>query len=169
MKPRKPSIGKAATIGGGLAGLASALPYLDCACCAIVVCGGFLAAYIYSRDCAAARVEFRPGDGALVGLAAGPIYAVVGVLAGTAVQFLLGATPERVFQLLQQSQSIPQEQIEQWRRVYEGIGIGVLMVILLVLSLVIGAIFSTIGGLIGGAVFQRRNPTGEAGEPPPQP
>ena len=66
MDNRAPSMLKATLIGGLTAGVVSGLPFvsaLNACCCALVIGGGFLAAFIYSRDCQRAGVAFRPGSG----------------------------------------------------------------------------------------------------------
>ncbi|MCP4654364.1 MAG: hypothetical protein GY856_02985, partial [bacterium] len=82
MNQVEPSKLQPALIGGAALGVASAIPFLNClncACCALVIGGGFLAAYLYLKDCPPAP-EARYGDAATLGLLAGVFGAVVGTL-----------------------------------------------------------------------------------------
>ena len=52
----KPSMLKATAIGGLAAGFLSSIPFVACLnglCCSLLIGGGFLAAFLYSRDVAA--------------------------------------------------------------------------------------------------------------------
>ncbi len=170
MEPKAPSIWKAAAIGGAAAGVASAIPFvnwINCACCALIIGGGFLAAFVYSRDCAAAGVGFRAGNGAFVGLAAAPIYALVGLVVGGLIQIAVGFSVERIFDQIEQMPNVPPEQIEEARRFVERVGTGGLALIAFVVNLLFGAVFSTVGGLIGGAAFKREIAPVPPVAPPP--
>ena len=49
-----PSVWKPAAIGGLAFGVLGGMPvvqYLNCLCCVLVIGAGFLAAYLYSREC----------------------------------------------------------------------------------------------------------------------
>ena len=73
---------KPALIGGASLGVASGIPFLNvlnCACCALVVGGGFLAAWLYLKD-QPPSPEPPWGDGAIVGLLAGLFGAAVAVV-----------------------------------------------------------------------------------------
>ena len=161
MDKSAPSMLKATLIGGGAAGFAAGLPVigaLNCLCCSLVIGGGFLAAYLYSRDCQQAGVEFRPGSGALVGLVAGLFYSIVGTIVGAAVRAVMPA--QNVDDLI--------EQLEQFELDPEGIDtIAEFMemsqsasglLIMFFATLLIAAVFSTLGGLIGGSVFKVEAP-----------
>ena len=74
-----PPMLKSTLVGGGLLGAFSGLPYvfsLNTCCCALVACGGFLAAFLYSRECRQREVDFGPSSGAGVGLVAGLFYTI---------------------------------------------------------------------------------------------
>ena len=86
MENQAPPMLKPALISGLAFGVAGAIPvinWINCACCALIIGCGFLAAFLYSKDCVGAGAAFRPGNGATVGLLSGLIYGVVsGVLGG---------------------------------------------------------------------------------------
>jgi hypothetical protein len=150
---------KSTLIGGGLFGLLGAIPVLNlvnCACCALVIGGGVLAAYLYSKECRAAGTEFRAGSGALVGLVAGLFYAVTGTVVGGILKLVLPQpNPEEVMEQLEQLPfDIPPEALDSAARWMEGsAGFGGL-IISFFFTLLVAAVFSTIGGLIGGAAFK---------------
>ena len=159
MDNRSPSMLKSTLIGGGLFGFLAALPLvgaLNCLCCALIVGGGFLAAYLYSKECRTVGAEFRAGAGALVGLVAGLFYAVTGTVVGGILKLVLPqASPEEVLEQLEQLPfEIPPEALDSAAKWMEGSsGFGGL-IIAFFFTLLLAAVFSTIGGLIGGAAFK---------------
>jgi hypothetical protein len=162
-----PSLLKATAIGGVSAGFVSALPVigaLNCLCCCLIIGGGFLAAFLYSRDCEQAGAEFRPGQGALVGLVAGLFYAVTSAIVGTLVRVVM--PPPDIDQLAEQLDQfdLPPEVVDQVLGFLDQDAGVMMFVVGLGISLVTGLVFSTIGGLIGGAAFKK-----EAALPPPAP
>ena len=156
-----PSMLKATLIGGGAAGIAAALPIigaLNCLCCSLVIGGGFLAAFLYSRDCQQAGAEFRPGNGALVGLVAGLFYSIAGTVVGVVVRAIMPA-PD-IDQVMEQLEGIDldPEVIDGIADFMEMSQSGSGLVIMFFATLLLAAVFSTIGGLIGGAVFKVEPP-----------
>ena len=60
----RPSMLKPTLIGGGVAGLLGGLPLIgaiNACCCALIIGGGFLAAFLYSKECQGVGAEFRAG------------------------------------------------------------------------------------------------------------
>jgi uncharacterized protein involved in cysteine biosynthesis len=147
---------KSTLIGGALFGFIGAIPLLNminCACCALVVAGGFLASYLYSRECRGQGVEFRAGGGALVGLVAGLFYAIMNSIIGGIVSKLMPTDVDQLVEMLEQF-DVPPESIDIAVKMLEGSGTFMGMLIGFFVVLLIAAVFSTIGGLIGGAVFK---------------
>lgn len=168
MDDRAPSMLKPTLIGGLTAGAVAGLPLLNminCACCALIIGGGFLASWLYSRECATRGATFTPGNGALVGLVAGLFYAVGASIVGGLVQMMMPADIEQISQMLDQF-DMPDESRDQAMRFAEMAGTGVGVIFFFFLNLLLAAVFSTIGGLIGGAVFRHEPP---APVPPPPP
>jgi hypothetical protein len=158
-----PSMLKATMIGGLSAGFAGAVPLvgaINACCCALVIGGGFFAAFLYSNECKSRGVEFRPGNGALVGLVAGLFYSLATTVMGGIVQMLMPTDIDQMLEMFDRF-DMPPEAVETATRFVEG-STGVIGMILgFFFWLVIAAVFSTIGGLIGGAVFKVEAP------PPP--
>jgi hypothetical protein len=154
---------KATLIGGALFGFLGGLPLvgaLNCACCALFVAGGFLAAYLQSKECSRAGVEFRAGNGAVVGLVSGLFYSIASAITSGIVSLIAPVDPEQMIEMMEQF-GVPSESIDMAARFMEGSG-GILGALLgFFVTLLIAALFSTIGGLIGAAVFKV--------EPPPAP
>ena len=70
MDDRSPSMLKPTLIGGGVAGAVASLPLvgaLNCLCCSLIIAGGFLAAFLYSKECRAQGVEFGARNAWVVG------------------------------------------------------------------------------------------------------
>lgn len=154
---KSPSILRATLIGGAVFGVLGGVPIigaLNCACCALIVGGGFLAAFLYSKECARAGAGFSPGNGALVGLVAGLFYALATSVVGAVFKSIMGpADIDQMMQALEQF-DLPPEVAEQAAGWMERTG-GILGAILMFFfTLLLAAVFSTLGGLIGGAVFK---------------
>jgi len=161
MDNSSPSMLKATLIGGGTAGFVAAIPIvgmLNCACCALVVAGGFFAAYLYSNECKRQGSEFTSGSGAIVGLVAGMFYAVTSVIVGWIVNKLTGQSIEKIIDQIEATgQELPPE-AEPLIEFLLNTSSFVLILMGFFVTLLIAAIFSTVGGLIGGAVFKVEAP-----------
>lgn len=158
-----------AIIGGIVLGLLSAIPFINffnLCCCAWAILGGALAAYLYIKK---SPTPASIGDGALLGLIAGGIGAIVyvviglplGLLTGNAfsnmaVRFAERANPEQADQLRAQIEAMQNQSIGE--RLLTALPFTFIGVILLVA-------FATIGGLIGVAILEKRK--GSMGAPPP--
>jgi len=157
MDDQSPSMLKPTLIGGGLFGLLGAIPFvsmLNCACCALVMGGGFFAAYLYSKECSGQGAAFRPGSGAVVGLVAGMFYAITNAVLGWLFSQI--TTPPDIDEIIDQMEAadLPPEAIDSAVRFFEMFMSPFGVVIMFFVLLLAGAIFSTLGGLIGGAVFK---------------
>ncbi len=154
-----------ALLGGVVIGVLSALPVIsagNCLCCLWVILGGVLATYLLQQ---AQPAPVEAADGAVVGLLAGLVGAVVATLVAIPIQMLLGPMGgDALRQILEQSGGdVPPEfrdLIEQMSR--GGVG-GALMFVGLMLSLVINAVFGAVGGALGTVLFKPSMP------PPPPP
>jgi hypothetical protein len=87
----RPSFAQPALIGGLVMGVLSALPLVgpvgNICCCLWVVSGGLVAAYVLQQNMAA---PITAGDGAVVGLLAGLMGALVHTLVSIPLDFLIG-------------------------------------------------------------------------------
>jgi len=129
---------------------------LNCLCCSLIVGAGFLAAFLYSRSCAAAGVAFRAGTGAMVGLLAGLVYALSASLFGAIASFALGMGDiDQIVEQMRQVPSMDPELLERITEIVDNAGMALILLAALVVNLLFGAIFATVGGLIGGALFKK--------------
>ena len=168
-----PSMLKPTLIGGLTCGVAGGLPLIgavNCACCALVMGAGFLAAYFYSNECKKIGMGFRPGSGAVVGLVAGLFYSLAHSLIGA---FFMPSVDD-IDMIVEQMESggAPPEAIDGAMKFFELLTSGIGVVFYFFMILLLAAIFSTIGGLIGGAVFKvepEAPAPADSGTPPPVP
>jgi hypothetical protein len=152
-----------ALLGGVAIGILSALPVINLAncCCAWILFGGGLAAYLMQQQ--------RPdpitvGDGALVGLVAGAIGAVVWTIVAIPLNAVL--VPFQAGMLEQaMSSDMPPEAREFLEMLRSGPVMGVAAVVGFFITLCVTSVFGMIGGLFG-ALFFRKNPP-PAPPPPP--
>jgi hypothetical protein len=138
---------------------------LNLACCALLIGGGFLASFLYSRDVAAAGGTFAVGNGAAVGLVTGGFYAVGSAVVSAITRMVVDVSPAEQFELvreqMEQSGNLPPDFLEGLDQVSAFLvesGGGLLFIIAFGFSLLLGAVFCTVGGLIGGAVFKKDPP-----------
>lgn len=160
-----------AIIGGVVLGLLSAIPFVNffnVCCCAWAILGGALAAYLYIKKSA---TPASAGDGALLGLIAGGIGAIVYVVIGLPLSLLTGnafsnmavrfaerANPEQADILRAQIEAMQNQSIGE--RLLTALPFTFIGAILLVA-------FATIGGLIGVAILEKRKGSTGAPTPPP--
>ena len=171
-----PSMLKPALISGVAFGIVGSIPIIgavNCACCALVIGSGVLAAFLYSKDSRAAGFAFRPGNGATIGLLAGLVCGAITGVFGAIVGKITGADgwQEAIEQMQASGADIPPETLDQITHFMETSGPTVILLGAIFLWLIFGAIFGTIGGLIGGSVFkvEPQPPAHEQAPPPPPP
>lgn len=169
----RPGMLMPAMIGGFVFGTLAGVPFIGCLCCALMAGAGFLAAFLYSKKCSAAGVEFRAGQGALVGLTSAPFYAVAAAFVSSLFRLAMPTSPEDIDRMVEgfEQADLPPETVESITKVVEALsGGGSGFVISLLFSLIVGAIFATLGGLLGGSVFKvAPAPMQPPGAPPPPP
>jgi hypothetical protein len=162
-----PSKTQPALLGGVAIGVLSALPVVNlgnCACCAWVIVGGMLAAYLMQQNFPQA---VSAGDGAIVGLMAGVVGAFVWALVSIPLSSAMsGFNTQMMQQALENAQDMPPE----LRQFLEGIGaggagaaMGVAGIVGFLFMLCICSAFGMVGGILGALVFKKNAP------PPPPP
>ena len=176
---------KPVLIGGVLVGICSALPllsYLNCFCCAWVICGGILTSYLYIKDSPAAVTLSR---GVVLGFLTGAVGAVVTTLFSIPLQLVLsGMGMDLASQLREVFDSAPELDPEA-KMVLDSIFTesGTFSPAFLIVSgfinLVVFSLVGMLGGTIGVAIFEKRKPQAEIiipptippppSEPPPPP
>lgn len=169
MNDQKPDRLMPALAGGAFLGVASAIPYLgavNCACCALVIGGGFLSVFIFKRKSPDTVMTY--GDGALQGLLSGLIGSVICSLLNALLSGVTGGGArfaEVIEQVISSNPDLPPEVVELLRNISNSgaAGLGFVFIGFLFL-LVISAIFGTVGGVLGVAILQKKPPQA----PPPQ-
>ena len=159
-----------AVFGGVAIGVLSALPVVNIVnfcCCAWVVFGGALAAYLMQQN---HQAPISAGDGAVVGLMAGAIGAVVGSLLAIPISLAMGPfQADMIERVLQSTQDLPPEVrsiFEQMRSgMISGAAVGIGLIFSLLFSLCFYSIFGLLGGLLGAVMFKKNTPPA----PPPIP
>lgn len=163
MRAMSPSKSQPALLGGVAIGVLSALPVINLAncCCAWILFGGALAAYLMQQN-HPDRVSV--GDGAIVGLMAGLIGTVIYVVLSFSLSIALGPwTAGMMERTLENARDMPPEIRAFLQSMQGGVVGGVLSVMSLMFFLCVGAIFGMLGGILGVLFFAKDGP------PPPPP
>jgi hypothetical protein len=170
-----------ALLGGVAIGVLSSLPFVNIVnmcCCAWVVFGGALAAYLMQQNHAA---PIDAGDGAIVGLLAGVIGAIIGSVVSIPIAMAMGPFQMQMMErVLETAQDMPpelREWFEQWQTgLASGAAIGIGFIFSVLFSLFFYSIFGLVGGLLGAVLFRRNAPPPSTGgyeaprfNPPPVP
>lgn len=164
-------IWKPALIGGVLLGILSAVPPFSCACCAWIIGGGILAAYLYVRS---SPVVVTLGNGVLLGLLTGAIGGVVDTIFSIPVQILMRSYFEQygaqMRQMLNELSNLPPA-LRSFLEAAPLAQLGPLTVIVsLFFNVVIYGLIAMLGGALGVAIFEKRKvepPSPTYPSPPP--
>jgi hypothetical protein len=145
--------------GGLFIGVLSALPLVNagnCCCCLWVICGGLLAAYLRQQS---SPVPIDAAEGALVGLMAGAIGAIIAAVLSIPFQVFAGQYQREIMErILASNPDVPAEARDAVERYAMGAAFRVVGTII---SIFIDIVFGMLGGLLGVAVFKKQTP------PPP--
>ena len=171
--PEKPGKLLPALYGGIVMAVVSAIPFLNCCCCAWALLGGFLSVFFYKNQLTPAGPLLSNGDSIQLGALAG----VFGAAIGTVISIILLATVgnlagEAIVNLLRGfSDQIPPEIFDQIEQSLEqGASLAPFSIIMgFVFSIIIDPLFGLLGGLIGYAVFKQKTPPMNFQPPPMQP
>lgn len=164
----KPNKLRIALIAGGAIAFVSAVPGLNlinCCCCAGIILGGFLAAYLHRQEYQPEMPPMESSDALIVGLTAGLVSAF-----GTTVLNLLfmalfgdaaGEIARSLIERLIENIDLPPDAAEQLRQQMEDTMaesttfFGVMQELLF--NLLVHPLFAMLGGLIGHSVLGRRD------------
>ena len=164
-----------ALLGGVALGILSALPVINLAncCCAWVLFGGGLAAYLLQQQSPA---PISAGDGALVGLDAGAIGAVVWTLVSIPLSAaLIPFQADLLERALSNARDMPPEARAFLESLRSAPVMGAAAVVGFFIKLFASSLFAMIGGLFGALIFRKNvaaPPVALAGpsfRPPPIP
>jgi hypothetical protein len=152
---------KPALIGGVLLGVCSAIPVvnlLNCVCCAWVIVGGGLAAYLFVKD---SGIPVTMGRGVTLGLLTGVFGTVVSTVISLPLRLMMNTAGMNVMEQMRQALDRVPNMPPETRQIIEklaasgNMGIAVFIVGIL-FSLIINCLFAMAGGAIGVAVFEKR-------------
>src|SRR5688572_13188142 len=154
-----------ALLGGVVIGVLSALPVINLAncCCAWIMFGGALAAYLMQQN---HPEPIQAGDGVIVGLLAGVIGAFVWLIVSVPISLALAP-----FQSEMASRAMRDiaENAPELRGLFEnfsGAGaLGIGLILSFFVMLCVSTVFGMLGGLFGALMFKKHSPT----LPPPIP
>jgi hypothetical protein len=148
-----------ALIGGGVAGVLSAIPVLNCLCCLWIIGGGIIAVFFLNKE---VSKPLTMGDGAVVGIFSG--------LVATAADFLISIplapiTNRFIANVMERLAQYAEEMPAGWESWLEkgGADISVSMILLgILINAVIFSVLGALGGIIGVSIFKRdQNKKGE--------
>ena len=147
-----------ALLGGVTIGVLSALPVINLAncCCAWIMFGGALAAYLMQQN---HPEPIQTGDGAIVGLLAGVIGAFVWVIVSVPISAAMAP-----FQSEMASRAMRDiaENAPELRGIFESMAgapaIGIGLVIGFFVMLCVSTVFGMLGGLFGALMFKKQQP-----------
>jgi len=171
---------KPALIGGMALGIISAIPYIgncNCVCCAWAIGGGILTAFLYVRE---SPFLVTMGRGALIGLVAGAIGAVVYSLFSIPIHYILtgngymAMVAEQFNEQLAKNPDLPLELRQNLENILMRDDFNVLVVFFIFIgNFILFSLFAMVGGAIGVAIFEKRKPgdpqANATPPPPPQP
>jgi hypothetical protein len=144
-----------ALLGGVVIGVLSALPVINLAncCCAWILFGGGLAAYLMQQN---HSEPIQISDGAIAGLLAGIIGAFVAAVISIPISMAMGPFQAGMAQDMLNNPDLPPE----FRRLFEQFGAGPVMgvgfVLFFILSLIVTSVFGMLGGLFGALMFRKK-------------
>ncbi len=152
-----------ALLGGVVIGVLSALPVINLAncCCAWILFGGGLAAYLMQQG---RPTPISAGDGALVGLLAGAIGAVVWTVVAIPLSAaLMPFQADMLDQVLSNASDMPPEARAFLESLKSAPVMGAMAIVGFFLTLCVCSVFGMVGGLFGALFFRKNAP------PPPPP
>ncbi|MDP1568508.1 MAG: hypothetical protein Q8L86_00770 [Vicinamibacterales bacterium] len=162
-----------ALLGGVTIGVLSALPIVNLVnlcCCAWIVAGGSVSSYLLQQQ---RPTPITAGDGALVGVMAGAVGAVVWLVIEIPLSFALAPLQQSLVEsMLQNSADLPPGMQAWMEGLRSGAARGAGIVFQFLLMLIVGSLFAMAGGIIGALAFRKSTPPPVPAEwtpPPPLP
>lgn len=156
-----------ALLGGVTIGVLSALPIVNLAnacCCAWIVFGGGLAAWLLQQQ----RPDpIAAGDGAVAGLAAGVVGAVVWLALEIPLRLALAPLHAGLVDAALRNAGDLPPAVQYWlESMKSGALVGAGLAFGFLVMLVVGSVFAMIGGVIGALLFRKPAAPPAAPEPP---
>jgi len=155
-----------ALLGGLFVGVLSALPFVNVAncCCLWIFTGGLLGAYVLQQN---EEQPIGPARGALVGLLAGGIGAVVWLILTVVLDPLVAPFQQQMLaSMAPNATDLPPDVQSLFDALAQPGSAPLRFATGFIAQLLTGAIFSTLGGLVGSAILR---PVQASVIPPPLP
>lgn len=146
-----------ALVGGGLAGLLAAIPFINCLCCIWIIGGGMLAAYLLSKN---SQHPLSTGDGAIVGIFAGLFAAVTDTVFSIPFNTLMArfANREELMELISGTlEEVPPFVSQILEKTMSGEFYLPLVLLGLAINAIIFSAFCALGGVIGVSLFKKKD------------
>jgi hypothetical protein len=153
MNNERPSFFMPALIGGGLAGVLSAIPFVNCLCCLWIIGGAMLSAYLLSKN---SKVALSSGDGVIVGALAGVFAAIVDFFVSIPFQAM---SDQMARNIMEKISEYADEMPQGWEGFLEGGGFEASMamnILGLLIAAVVFSILGALGGLLGMSMFGKK-------------
>jgi hypothetical protein len=147
-----------ALIGGVVLGTLSALPIISAGnlcCCLWVVSGGAVAAYVLQQN---QPTPITPGDGALAGLLAGGVGALVYLLLSIPITMLVAPLERAMMERMIENAGGMPPAFREYVGTY--VGGAIQLLVGFGFMLFVGSLFSAAGGAIGAMIFKKQLPPG---------
>lgn len=161
MDKKQPDYFLPALIGGVMAGVISAIPFLNCLCCLWVIAGAVLSTYLLIEK---TPFHLKTGDGLLVGVLSGVFGGVINAIIEIPFSPLyFNVTKRFLMSMSRFMEELPPEWENLLQMKYQGLSPSFFIFDLL-LSCLLFAFFGAIGGLIGYSLFGGRTATGVQNE-----
>jgi hypothetical protein len=154
-----------ALLGGLAIGVLSALPVINLAncCCAWILFGGALAAYLMQQN---HPEPINIGDGAIAGLLAGVVGAFVWLIISIPVNLALAPVQLAMSRrMLERASELPPELRSIFEGATTGAVVGVGTIVFFFVMLLVSTSFGMLGGIFGALMFRKSSPQ----LPPPIP
>ena len=147
-----------ALLGGVTIGVLSALPVINLAncCCAWILFGGALAAYLMQQN---HPYPIETGDGAVVGLMAGVIGAFVWLVASVPVSAAMaGIQSDMASRIIRDAGDMAPEMRAVFENMAGAPAIGLGLILGFFVMLCVSSVFAMLGGLFGALMFKKQQP-----------
>jgi hypothetical protein len=153
-----PAKAQPALLGGLVIGVLSALPVINLAncCCAWILFGGALAAYLMQQN---HPEPIQIGDGAIAGLLAGSVGAFVWLIVSIPISAVMAPLQSEMAQRMLRNASDMAPELRSVLESMQGgpaIGLGLLFGFFLMLC--VSTLFGMLGGLFGALMFRKSPP-----------
>lgn len=142
-----------ALVGGAVAGVLTGIPLINCLCCLWIIGGGVIAAYFLNKE---SHKPITTGDGAIVGVFAGIVAAVIDFL----ISIPLAPISNAFFRnMMERFAEYAEEMPAAWDSWLErGFTESTIPMMLfgMVINAVIFSVLGALGGIIGVSMFKKK-------------